>query len=219
MQWLWRIGRILPTVFVLFSMGGIVAGQDATDETATDDGSGSSDVDKTHAELTALREKLIKAVNEEDIDAAMECLHEDVVLTAQHGERLDVSRGREGVRKYFDDRMTGENRVLKSYQSEPTVDELTILHGDDTGISYGSSIDHYTLLDGTKFDAPTRWTATLVREDGQWYIASLHVSENLFDNPVLTVVKSTFTKIAIGAGIGGFVLGLVCMYVIGRLKR
>ncbi len=65
----------------------------------------------------------------ETIDEVLTCLHDDVVLIAQHGEKLDVSRRREGVRKYFEDRLVGPNKVLEVYRVKPTVDDFALRFG------------------------------------------------------------------------------------------
>ena len=86
-------------------------------------------------------------------------------------------------------------------------------------LSFGNSVDHYEFPDGTQFDTNTRWSATLVKEGDQWLIASLHVSENLFDNPVLDMTKRAATLTAVVTGIGGVVVGVLCMVVIGFFRR
>jgi len=126
-----------------------------------------------------------------------------------------VSRGREGVRAYFNKMTQGPERVVESFSAEVNVDELTILYGGDTGIAFGSAIQHYKLTNGLKLDAKTRWTATFVKEDGRWLIAGLHVSANLFDNPLLTMAKRT----AYWAGGIGAVVGLLIGILVARKRK
>jgi ketosteroid isomerase-like protein len=173
-------------------------------------------VEKTHEELRALRDGLIRATNDSNVDALLGLLHPNVVVTWQNAE---VSRGREGVRAYLARMMSGPNPIVARFQTNPTVDELTILHGGDTGIAFGSSSDRFELTDGKSFDLNGRWSATMVREDGRWLVASFHASTNLFDNPVLKMA----TKYAVWAGVGGLVvgalLGLVVAVVLRRRQR
>jgi hypothetical protein len=107
--------------------------------------------------------------------------------------------------------LAGPNKVVESFSVDLTVDELTILSGGDTGISFGSAVEHFKLAGGKDFDLPARWSATLVKEDGRWLIASLHASDNLFDNPLLRLAKRAAWwagGIALLAGLGlGFLLG------------
>jgi ketosteroid isomerase-like protein len=163
-------------------------------------------VESTHEELRALRDGLIRATNESNIDALLGYLHPNVVVTWQNAE---VSRGREGVRAYLTRMTSGPNRIVTRFQTNPTVDELTILHGGDTGIAFGTSSDHFEIVDGMNFDLNGRWSATMVREDGRWLVANFHASTNLFDNPVLNMAK----RYTITAGVGGLVVGALLALV------
>ncbi len=149
-----------------------------------------------HQELRAIRDHLIDAVNKNDLDRLLTYLDDDVVVTWQNGE---VSRGPKEVREYYERMMKGPGRVVESITIEPTVDALTHLYGDDAGVAYGSSKDHFTLTDGRDFVLVSRWSATAVKKDGQWKIAEFHASGNLFDNPVLWIAVR---RTAIWTGIG-----------------
>jgi ketosteroid isomerase-like protein len=172
----------------------------------------SQTADQRHEELRALRDGLIKATNESNVDALLALLHPNVVVTWQNAE---VSRGRTGVKEYLTRMMSGPNRVVASFQTNPTVDELTILHGDDAGIAFGSSRDRFVLTSGMDFELNGRWSATMVREDGRWLVASFHASTNLFDNPVLNLTKRT----TIWSGVVGLLLGALVGLLAGRAMR
>jgi len=163
----------------------------------------------THNELRALFAGLVDAINKGDIDRQLSYLHPNVVMTAPNNE---VSRGREGVRAYHDKMMTGPNHLVESFHAEVDVDELTILYGGNTGISFGSAMQHYKMTSGLNLDVKTRWTATLVKENGHWLIAALHVSANLFDNPLLTMAK----RMSYTVGGGCLLLGLLVGFLLGR---
>lgn len=165
-----------------------------------------------HNELRALRGGLLEAINSGDIARQLPFLHPDVVVTWHNAE---VSRGRDGVRAYYDRMVQGPEKMVEKFTAELTVDELTILHGGDTGISFGGAEEHFTLTNGSEFVLHGRWTATLVRENGQWLVASLHVSSNVFDNVVLDVTKKYAKWIA----------GILCAvgalfgWLLGRRRR
>ena len=40
-----------------------------------------------------------------------------------------------------------------------------------------------------EFDLENRWTAALVKEEGEWKLAAYHVSANVLDNAVLDIAK------------------------------
>lgn len=166
----------------------------------------------THNQLRAMRDGLLDAINKGDIERQLTYLHPNIVVTALNGE---VSRGHEGVRAYFLKMTQGPKRVVESFHADVTVDELTILYGGDTGISFGSAVQSYKLTDGLNLEVKTRWTATLVKENDRWLVASLHASANLFDNPLLTMAKRT----AYWAGGIALFVGLIAGLLLGRMRK
>ena len=164
--------------------------------------------DPVHDELRALRASVIEAINKGDIDGTIQYVHPEVVVTWQNNE---VCRGHKGLQEFFE-RM-GED-AFKSYKVEPTPDELTVLYGKDTGVSWGSSVASYDLL-GKEFEFENRWTATIVKEDGKWLLTSYHVSLNALDNPILNAAKN---MLYVGAG-GGLLIGLLIGFFLGRRKK
>jgi len=171
-----------------------------------------SAVEATHNEIRAMRAGLMDAVNKGDIERELTYLTTNVVVTWHNAE---VSRGREGVRDYYTRMMNGPNKVVADFHAEINVDELTILYGENTGIAFGSSLEHFKLANGSSFDLKGRWTTTMVKEDGRWLIASLHVSTNIFDNVMLDLMK----KYAIKATCIAFVVGIILGWLFGRIRR
>lgn len=167
---------------------------------------------RVHDELRALRDELAGAVNRNDLPAILRCLHPNVVVTWQNAE---VSRGREGVRQYYERMLTGPGKVVESFAVQPTVDELTVLHGDDTGVAFGRSLDHFVLAGGLDFTLDGRWSATLVRHEGRWVVASFHASTNLFDNVLLRIEQ----RLKWWLGAIGLLLGLILGVLWGRRRR
>ena len=173
---------------------------------------GDPQTDATHDALRTLRDGLLDAVNKGDIERELTFLTTNVVVTWHNAE---VSRGREGVRNYYNRMMNGPNKVVAGFHADVNVDELTILYGDNTGIAFGSSVEHFQLADGKNFDLKGRWTATMIRENGRWLIASLHVSTNIFDNVILDMMKKYIVRAAVVALIAGVLLG----WLVGRIGR
>jgi ketosteroid isomerase-like protein len=185
----------------------------------------SPDVEATHAALRALRESLLDAWTHRDMDALLAHVDPNVVVTWQNGE---VSRGPEGIRKFYNEVMVGPNRLISDISSSLTVDELSILHGDNTAIAFGSIHDDFTLSrgiarsavlsSGDKFSLDSRWTATIVRKDGQWKLASYHVSVDAFSNPILSKAVAVAKQAAIIAGIVGLLLGAILTWFAMRRR-
>ena len=174
---------------------------------------GSNETDAIHDQLRAFREDFIAAVNSKDSDAVVAFLHPEVILTLQDGKKLSVIRRHDGVRKYLNRVLVGPNHSVESMKLNPQVDDLSVLYHDNTAIAFGSSIDHYRMVNGNEFDLKTRWSVTVVKEGGRWLLANMHVSSNLFDNPVLQTVSRMAIWLAIGAGATSLVVGVF----VGRL--
>ena len=173
-----------------------------------------NETDAIHEQLRSLREKFIAAVNAKDYEAVVALLHPEVILTAQDGKKLNLIRRHEGVRKYFNRLLVSPGHGVESLKLNPTVDDLSVLYHNNTAVAFGSSIDHYRLVNGNEFDLKTRWSVTVVKEGDKWLLANLHVSTNLFENPVLATVSRMAMWLAIGAGFVCLVAGLF----IGRLR-
>src|ERR1700730_6298572 len=69
--------------------------------------------DPVHGELRTFRDAVIDAVNKNDCDRLRSFLHKNVVVPWMDGE---LSRGRDGVKAYYDRMMTGDQRVVDSVQ-------------------------------------------------------------------------------------------------------
>lgn len=168
--------------------------------------------DPAHDELIAMREGMLAAMAAGDIEKQLTFLHPNVVVTWHNAE---VSRGHQGVRDYLDRYLSGPEKLVTKYSVDLKVDELSILYGGDTAIAWGSGLEHFSLANGPSFDLEARWSATVVKEDDRWLIANLHVSDNLFDNPLTRAAWTT----TYWAGGGALLLGLVIGVLLGRKSK
>jgi ketosteroid isomerase-like protein len=178
------------------------------------------DVEVIHNQLRAVRDAILEAWKRRDIDAVLSHVDPDVVVTWQNGT---VSRGPEAIRKFYDEMLVGEGSVLSGVESTFAVDDLSVLHGMDTAIAFGTIHDDVSFKRsataafigaGSKIGLDSRWTATLVRKAGDWKLASYHVSANIFSNPVLALGTKAAGRVA---GIGGFAIGVVLALLVGWL--
>jgi ketosteroid isomerase-like protein len=170
--------------------------------------------DPAHDELRAVKRGAEAAFNRGDIDGLLaDFVHKDVIVTWQNAE---ANHGRDAVKDFYNRMMVGPNRVVANLQTTINVDDLSHLFGGDTATALGNMDQHYQLTDGTAFDLHSRWTGTLVKDDGRWKIAAFHVSTNMFDNGVLhTAVRRTAYWVGGFAGLAALVLGVV----VGRASR
>ncbi len=159
-----------------------------------------------------MREGMLKAMAEGDIEKQLTFLHPNVVVTWHNAE---VSRGHDGVREYLNRYLGGPDKLVTKYTVDLAVDELSILYGGDTAIAWGSGKEHLAMSSGLAFDLDARWSATMVKEDGKWLIANLHVSDNLFDNPLTRAAWRTTYWV----GGGALLLGLILGVLVGRKRK
>ncbi len=160
-------------------------------------------------ELNELRLNMLKAY-EGNIADLLPYLHPDIVVTWQDGE---VSKGPDGVKKYYQGKMEGPNRVVAKVTGNPVVEDRRIF-GDQI-VSFGNMNDTFVLLG--KEDEPlqfnSRFSSLVVRHEGKLKLAGMHMSVNAFDNPITDYAAAAVKKLAIFAGLGALVVGLI----LGRL--
>ena len=171
-----------------------------------------STMSPAHDELRKLKTDLFDAYQARDLDKVFEYVHEDVVVTWHNAER---SVGHEQIRDYYNRMMVGEDRVVRNAKNNMKVSELSYLYGDDAAIAYGTLDDEFELMNGDILNIHSNWTATCVKKDGRWLLASLHISVDMFDNPVLDTAASWLVKAAAISGIIALIVGLF----IGRSFR
>ena len=176
-----------------------------------------------HEELRALRDAMIDAWMRRDLDGVLVHVDPNVVVTWQNGE---VSRGHEGIRGFYDEVLGAEDAVIASIESSLEMEELSILHGADMAVAYGTISDEITfnreaagasfIGADTSLSLDSRWTASLARKNGRWQLTAYHVSVNMFSNPVMSLAMSATRWIAGGIGL---VLGIVLALLGARLVK
>lgn len=208
--------RQLTVCLIWMIATGVSAGQDVTSPPATSTAyEGQPDQsaqEAIHTELRALRERMFDAYEKRDMDALLKDVAPDVVITWQN---MDRNVGHEEFREFYDRMMNSDNGVVKNISSEFEVDGVSFLYGNNTAVARGTQADTFTLNDGSHFTLNSKWTATVVRQENGWKVASFHVSSNIFDNPILDVAKGWLLKAGLAGGLIGMFIGLL----IGRATR
>ena len=168
-----------------------------------------------HAEdrqqMRAILADLEKALNAHDFDQAVRHLDENAVITYYNAE---VTQGHEEGRKYFNRMLKDAAAVVKEYSLTGEVSAPAVFHGN-TAVAYGTTEEYFKLTEGLKFVLHGRWTTTLQKKDAGWKIIALHLSTNLFDNPLLNNAKRLYWII----GGAAFAAGLLLMFMFCRGRR
>ncbi len=169
-----------------------------------------------HAALRALRDRVTAAIEKQDTKALASCFAKEFAFTAV---TQTILTNEAQMQEFFNRMFRSSDALLASLKTEPKADILTRFIDANTGVCYGSSKDTYTLKSGQVVEMNVRWSATVVKENGDWKVALAHVGTDFLDNPVLQGVKSFARNLGVGAGAGGLVVGLLVGLLVGRGKR
>lgn len=162
-----------------------------------------------HDELRALQAVMEQALNQGDLEGLLAHVDDDVVFTAMNAA---VGRGKQGIRDYFNQMMVGPDRIVESVTMDLVPDGLSRFYGPEMATAAGSAPSRYVLTNGLDFEVDGRWTATLVRKQGRWLVATFHYSTDVFNNPVLDLQRKW---LLIAGGVFSLLLAAVA-YLVGR---
>ena len=163
-----------------------------------------SDNEKEHQEMRQLLADVTHAINTEDIDHIRNFFAKDYIYV---GADQSAVTNRTEFLAYYDKLLGGKNALLKSLNFQPKALMKTKFIQDNVGIVYGESYDTYVLANGHTAKVKSTWSATLLKEDGKWKVATLHNGVNFYDNPEITYFINFWKMIAFGALIVGVALG------------
>jgi hypothetical protein len=164
------------------------------------------------AELDRFREGLFGAFNAGDYKGMLEkYCHKDVIATWQDGT---TSKGYDGVLAQF----KKLSEFIAKMMVQPTTD-IRVISGDGKmALSSGNMHDTYDLVRGgqgiahgpAKVALESRWSATLLKEDGKWVLVSFSASTNAFNNDVVRLyLRRTMVWSAGIAAVVGLVVGII----------
>ncbi len=141
-------------------------------------------VEKTvdHSELRTLKTKVTKAINNRDINTLRSYFTKEFSFTTI--DQTVITNEKE-LQSYYDKMFVGEDAIVESLTIEVAADIETRFTSEKTGYNYGSTIETYKLKSGKSTVVNSRWSACIVKEEGQWKIASAHTGVNFMDNPYL----------------------------------
>jgi hypothetical protein len=115
--------------------------------------------------------------------------------------------------------MVGHDKaILSKYLTKAKIGAPAKFYGD-VAIADGSTADEFYPIARGRFSLDSRWSTTVVRNAGEWKIEALHLSANVFNNPLLDEIKADIVKAGVGGAVGGLVVGLLAMYLIMRNRR
>jgi len=152
------------------------------------------------------------ALNEQRFDALTPLLDDNVVAVFLDGE---VARTPVGVTAYIDKFLGGDAPLLTGFTTAADIGDSARFFGD-TALAHGTSKDVFDLADGSQININSVWSVTLNKGSGDWKIAQLHISTNVFDNPIVAAANERFIMIVSIAAVVGLVIGLLLGRLTGR---
>ncbi|MCP4073447.1 MAG: hypothetical protein GY742_17170 [Hyphomicrobiales bacterium] len=130
----------------------------------------------------------------------------------------DVLTSKKDIDAYFDKWFSGDSALIKSLKIAPEADALSRIYDDKFATVYGSNIETYELTNGKIYEVNSRWTASLIKDQGTWKILTVHNGVNFLDNPVLTVAGQSTLWFGAGGLLIGFFIGLLAMFLFKKRK-
>ena len=162
------------------------------------------------------REALIKVfheieagINDQNVERMVAQMTPDATVTWLNGE---VSRGHDQIRAYYQRMVKGPERILDKYTTAAKIGAHARFFGD-VAVADGSMRDSFVPVARGPFQLDSHWTSTSVKQDGQWKVASMHLSANVFTNDLIEEAKSAAWKTGIAGTLAGLLLGLLIAWL------
>jgi len=166
-----------------------------------------------HAALRKLKDDVITAINNRNLADMDAMLHKPFLSTVITQESFNET-GK--LRGWFEDLFSRPLLRLRHFRIQAEADEMAQIYTGTLAVARGSTKERYELADGRGFDFDGRWTATAIKDNGQWKVLTLHAGTNFLDNPVINAIeRSVLTFAAVGA-IGGVIVGFLLGFFIRR---
>ena len=166
-----------------------------------------------HDALRKIKADVLNAINTRNLKGMDAIVHKPFMVTLVTQDSFTDTGA---MQAYYDGLFTRKLLRMAKVTIAAEADELSAIYTGTFAVARGSTKELYELADGRRFDMRGRWTATAIKDDGQWKLLAIHSGTNFLDNPVLTAVeKSTATFGAGGAGLG-LVVGSLLGFLVGR---
>jgi hypothetical protein len=165
-----------------------------------------------HEALRKLKTDVITAINTRNVQSMDTLLHKPFMSTLITQDSFtDIDR----LKAYFDDLFTRSVLRINKITMEAEPDESAQIYTGTFAVARGGTKEVYELGDGRTYTIPGRWTATTIKDNGQWKVLAVHTGVNFIDNPVMTAVE----KSTLYFGAGGVAVGAVIGFLLGFLIR
>ena len=164
--------------------------------------------------LLKILSEVEKAINAQDIEGIIAQMSPDCTVTWWNAE---ISRGHDEIRAYYRRMVKDEGRIISKYTTQAKLGAHArfVGSGADVALADGSMEDEFFPIIRGPFKLNSRWSATAAKSGGEWKIVNLHLSSNVFTNPLI----SELTRALWYAGGAGLVIGGLAGWLLGRRAK
>lgn len=163
--------------------------------------------------LIKLFREIEASINAQDVDRMVAQMHPQATVTWLNGE---VSRGHDEIKAYYQRMVKGDQRILDRYLTSAKLGASAHFFGNgDVAVADGTMEDEFFPVTRGPFRLNSNWTSTSAKIDGRWQVVAMHLSSNVFTNPLIAEAKAAIWY----AGAGAAVLGLLVGWLLGRRRR
>jgi hypothetical protein len=163
-------------------------------------------------QLRQLMAEVEGAINEQNIDRMLTQFDDNATVTWLNAE---VSRGKADIKAYYQRMVGGEQAILKKYLTRAKLGAPAKFYGD-IAVADGTTADEFYPWKRGVFKLDSDWSGTLAKIDGQWKLVSLHLSSNVFNNPLIDEYKQMLWYVGAGAFGAGLLVSFLALKFLRR---
>ncbi len=199
--WLAIVGLVC---WMAIEAGPAVLSQQVEPQANSSNSADSESLTELRDELIEIRTRLADAHQARNLEALINELGPDAVLTWQNA---DCVQGHQEIKAFYARMFLDEDSLIVEMQSQVVSEAEAVFYGNDMAISTGSNQDRIIFRDGRDLTLESKWTAVFRKHEGSWSVASYHVSANVLDNPILDSARKWVVRVAVVGSLLGFAMG------------
>ena len=168
-----------------------------------------------HQALRQLKTDVVTAINARNFGAIDQLMHKPFLSTVITQDSFNEAGT---LITWFESLFKRNFLRLTKVQMDADADELAQIYTGTFAVARGSTKERYELADGRGFDMQGRWTATAIKQSGQWRVLAVHTGTNFLDNPVMNAIERNALYFAGAGALVGVIVGILCGFFIGRRR-
>ena len=151
-----------------------------------------------------------KAINDQDIEGIIAQMSPDCTVIWWNAE---ISRGPDQIRAYYRKMVKDRGRFISKYTTTAKLGDHArfVGSGADVALADGTTQDVFYPIVRGPFELDSRWSTTVAKYNGEWKIANLHLSSNVFTNTLIAELTRMMWYVGAGClfagGLAGFFFG------------